>query len=96
MKQLLKLPHCYYFFLLIFLQYVSSSWDKTIRVWNAWKLPKKRRKTSKEKKAEEMAWMNGIPKDPLASLEEENAGDETQRDGELISNVDTDGQSDME
>ena len=88
---ILSVFYCHHF------QYVSSSWDKTIRVWNAWKLPKKRRKTSKEKKAEEMAWMNGILKDPLDNVEEEDiTGDETQRDGEEASNVDTDGQSDVD
>ncbi|XP_048258792.1 uncharacterized WD repeat-containing protein alr3466-like [Haliotis rufescens] len=28
-------------------QYVSCSWDKTIRVWNAWKLPRRRKQTTK-------------------------------------------------
>ncbi|ELT89388.1 hypothetical protein CAPTEDRAFT_187404 [Capitella teleta] len=31
-------------------QYVSSSWDKTIRIWNAWKPPRKKHQTSKENK----------------------------------------------
>ena len=52
-----------------------------MRIWNAWKLPKKRRKTSKEKKAEEeKAWMQGIMSgDILDNVEEEVVGDETQR-----------------
>ncbi|XP_074652528.1 uncharacterized protein LOC141906930 [Tubulanus polymorphus] len=30
-------------------QYVSASWDKSIRMWNAWKLPRKKKRLSQDK-----------------------------------------------
>ena len=34
----------------LYFQYLSASWDQTIRVWNAWRQPKPKRRVSKQKK----------------------------------------------
>ena len=67
-------------------QYVSSSWDKTIRVWNAWKVPRKRRRTSREKKMGEIALelIEETEGDMEQTIEEEHI--EEEQDAGQISN----------
>lgn len=57
-------------------QYVSASWDMSIRVWNAWKMPKKKRKVSKGKKLTDE--MNARNDDDDSG--DEKADDATEKD----------------
>ena len=43
----------------LYLQYVSCSWDKTIRVWNAWKKPKRKRVPKTDDKGNPLGNMSG-------------------------------------
>ena len=58
----------------MFFQYVSCSWDATVRVWNAWKLPKKKRKPTKDARpAEGSGDVGGTMDGPLTEETYENS-----------------------
>ena len=65
------------------LQYVSCSWDKTIRVWNAWKKQVKRKEVEEdgEGKSDKMKKVE-ISTEGVEEWEEEGEGQEGAKEGE--------------
>ena len=58
---------------------MSSSWDRTIRIWNAWKMPVKKRRVSKETsntKLLEMAMEAALTSEMLEEEEEDEEEEE--------------------
>ena len=79
----------------ILFQYVSCGWDRTIRIWNCWVPPKPKRKTSKEKREEEMRLGEFGPRDE-AGVEEAPIPEEEEEGGEAATSDGTSGKTDMD
>jgi len=75
---------------MLMFQYVSCSWDQSIRVWNAWKKQVKR----KEPGDEEEAKGDNQGRQVELSVEEEEEEGEEQGEGQTTQEGETQGEAD--
>ena len=66
----------------LILQYVSCGWDETIRVWNAWKMPRRRKQTTGKDKERKKGSRHKHTSGDDNSKRGKDGGESGEKDGE--------------